>query len=77
MICARIAHFVRCADAALIPPIVGPTTFPYDIPALTNHIEGDKAVKFDLVEPGVYPELVYPSYKSTVKRGPSQPMLRI
>jgi protocatechuate 3,4-dioxygenase beta subunit len=34
-------------------------------------------VKFDAIAPGVYPELVYPAYKSTVKRGPLQPMLRI
>jgi len=34
-------------------------------------------VKFDPVEPGVWPELVYPAYKSTVKRGPLQPNLRI
>lgn len=34
-------------------------------------------MKFDPVEPGVWPELVYPAYKSTVKRGPLQPNLRI
>jgi protocatechuate 3,4-dioxygenase beta subunit len=34
-------------------------------------------VKFDAIEPGVYPELVYPAYKSTVKRGPPSRMLRI
>lgn len=34
-------------------------------------------MKFDAVEPGVYPELIYPPYKSTVKRGPAQPMLRV
>ena len=34
-------------------------------------------MKFDAIEPGVYPELVYPAYKSTVKRGPLQPNLRI
>jgi protocatechuate 3,4-dioxygenase beta subunit len=34
-------------------------------------------VKFDAIAPGVYPELVYPPYKSTAKRGPTQPLLRI
>jgi protocatechuate 3,4-dioxygenase beta subunit len=34
-------------------------------------------VKFDAIEPGVYPELIYPPYKSTVKRGPLQPAVRI
>jgi protocatechuate 3,4-dioxygenase beta subunit len=34
-------------------------------------------VKFDAIAPGVYPELIYPEYKSTVKRGPVQPALRI
>jgi protocatechuate 3,4-dioxygenase beta subunit len=34
-------------------------------------------VKFDAIAPGVYPELIHPPYKSTVKRGPMQPMLRI
>jgi protocatechuate 3,4-dioxygenase beta subunit len=34
-------------------------------------------LKFDVVEPGVYPELIYPPYKSTAKRGPMQPLLRI
>jgi protocatechuate 3,4-dioxygenase beta subunit len=34
-------------------------------------------VKFDAIAPGVYPELVYPPYKSTAKRGPMQPLLRI
>lgn len=34
-------------------------------------------MKFDAIAPGVYPELIYPSYKSTVKRGPQQPALRI
>jgi protocatechuate 3,4-dioxygenase beta subunit len=34
-------------------------------------------LKFDVIEPGVYPELIYPPYKSTVKRGPAQPNLRI
>ena len=31
---------------------------------------------FDSIEPGVYPELIYPPYKSTMKRGPTQPALR-
>jgi len=34
-------------------------------------------VKFDIIEPGVYPELIYPAYKSTILRGPKQPNLRI
>jgi protocatechuate 3,4-dioxygenase, beta subunit len=34
-------------------------------------------VKFDAIAPGVYPELIYPEYKSTLKRGPVQPALRI
>ena len=34
-------------------------------------------MKFDAIAPGVYPELVYPPYKSTAKRGPTQPLLRI
>lgn len=34
-------------------------------------------MKFDAIEPGVYPDLIYPSYKSTLKRGPMQPLLRI
>jgi protocatechuate 3,4-dioxygenase beta subunit len=34
-------------------------------------------LKFDAIEPGVYPELIYPPYKSTLKRGPAQPLLRI
>ncbi|MET0857601.1 MAG: protocatechuate 3,4-dioxygenase subunit beta [Telluria sp.] len=34
-------------------------------------------MKFDAIEPGVYPDLIYPPYKSTVKRGPAQPLLRI
>jgi protocatechuate 3,4-dioxygenase, beta subunit len=34
-------------------------------------------VKFDAIAPGVYPELIYPEYKSTLKRGPMQPALRI
>ncbi len=34
-------------------------------------------MKFDAIEPGVYPELIYPPYKSTLKRGPVQPLLRI
>ena len=34
-------------------------------------------MKFDVIEPGVYPELIYPPYKSTLKRGPVQPLLRL
>jgi protocatechuate 3,4-dioxygenase beta subunit len=34
-------------------------------------------LKFDPVESGVHPELIYPPYKSTVKRGPVQPMIRL
>ena len=34
-------------------------------------------MKFDAIAPGVYPELIYPPYKSTLKRGPTQPLLRI
>lgn len=34
-------------------------------------------MKFDTVAAGTYPELVYPPYKSTAKRGPQQPLLRI
>ena len=34
-------------------------------------------MKFDAIAPGVYPELIYPPYKSTAKRGPVQPLLRI
>jgi protocatechuate 3,4-dioxygenase, beta subunit len=34
-------------------------------------------MQFDAIEPGVYPELIYPPYKSTVARGPSLPPLRI
>ncbi|MDY7540236.1 protocatechuate 3,4-dioxygenase subunit beta [Undibacterium sp. RTI2.1] len=34
-------------------------------------------MKFDSVEPGLYPTLIYPSYKSTIKRGPTQVALRI
>jgi protocatechuate 3,4-dioxygenase beta subunit len=34
-------------------------------------------VKFDTVPPGVYPDLVYPPYKSTVKRGPLLAPLRV
>ena len=34
-------------------------------------------MKFDVVETGVYPDLIYPAYKSTVKRGPLQAPLRI
>jgi protocatechuate 3,4-dioxygenase beta subunit len=48
-----------------------------------NHIQQpciahqETPVKFDSVPSGVYPELVYPEYKSTVKRGPLQPLLRL
>ncbi|KQQ40514.1 protocatechuate 3,4-dioxygenase subunit beta [Duganella sp. Leaf126] len=34
-------------------------------------------MKFDPVAAGVYPDFVYPPYKSTLKRGPQQPALRI
>jgi protocatechuate 3,4-dioxygenase beta subunit len=34
-------------------------------------------VKFDAIAPGIYPELVYPPYKSTTHRGPQQPLLRL
>ena len=34
-------------------------------------------MQFDAIAPGVYPELIYPPYKSTLKRGPTQPLLRI
>ncbi len=34
-------------------------------------------MQFDALVPGAYPELVYPPYKSTLKRGPLQPALRI
>lgn len=34
-------------------------------------------MQFDPVQPGVYPELIYPPYKSTVKRGPALAPLRI
>lgn len=34
-------------------------------------------MKFDAIAPGVYPELIYPPYKSTAKRGPTQPLLRL
>lgn len=34
-------------------------------------------MQFNAVEPGVYPDLIYPPYKSTVKRGPTQQPLRI
>ena len=33
-------------------------------------------MKFDAIEPGVYPERIYPPYKSPLKRGPVQPLLR-
>jgi protocatechuate 3,4-dioxygenase beta subunit len=34
-------------------------------------------LNFDVVEPGVYPDLIYPQYKSTLRRGPAQPLLRV
>ncbi len=34
-------------------------------------------MQFDAIEPGVYPELIYPPYKSTAKRGPTQAPLRV
>ena len=34
-------------------------------------------MNFDAIEPGVWPDLIYPPYKSTVKRGPTLPPLRI
>ena len=34
-------------------------------------------MKFDSVEVGLYPTLIYPPYKSTIKRGPTQAPLRI
>ena len=34
-------------------------------------------MQFDAIEPGVYPDLIYPPYKSTVKRGPTQAPLRV
>jgi protocatechuate 3,4-dioxygenase beta subunit len=34
-------------------------------------------VKFDAIAPGIYPELIYPPYKSTTHRGPQQPLLRL
>jgi protocatechuate 3,4-dioxygenase beta subunit len=34
-------------------------------------------VEFDTVPPGTHPTLIYPPYKSTIKRGPAQPPLRL
>jgi len=34
-------------------------------------------VKFDAIAPGIYPELIHPAYRSTVRRGPVQPPVRI
>ena len=34
-------------------------------------------MQFDAIAPGVYPELIYPPYKSTAKRGPTQAPLRV
>ena len=41
-----------------------------------NH-SWSETVQFDVIEPGIYPDLVSPPYKSTLKRGPIQPPLRI
>jgi protocatechuate 3,4-dioxygenase, beta subunit len=32
---------------------------------------------FESVEPGIYPELIYPAYRSTLKRGPLQSAVRV
>lgn len=50
---------------------------PRIVPSLRDTLARRHDLKFDAIEPGVYPELVYPPYKSTVKRGPTQPLLRI
>ena len=34
-------------------------------------------MKFDAITPGIYPDMIYPPYKSTVLRGPTRPALRI
>ena len=34
-------------------------------------------MQFDAVAPGTHPALIYPPYKSTLKRGPQHPVLRI
>ena len=34
-------------------------------------------MQFDAIEPGVYPELIHPAYKSTLKRGPTLAPLRV
>ncbi|HEU4376604.1 MAG TPA: protocatechuate 3,4-dioxygenase subunit beta, partial [Telluria sp.] len=34
-------------------------------------------MEFDAVAPGTHPTLIYPPYKSTIKRGPALPPLRI
>ena len=34
-------------------------------------------MEFDTVAPGTHPTLIYPPYKSTIKRGPALPALRI
>ena len=34
-------------------------------------------MRFETVEPGIYPALIHPPYKSTLKRGPTQPPLRL
>ena len=35
------------------------------------------SMTFDPVPAGVYPDLLYPAYRSTAKRGPTQPPLRV
>ena len=47
------------------------------MPTIDRTNNKETAVKFDTIAAGVYPELVYPPYKSTLKRGPLQPLLRI
>lgn len=34
-------------------------------------------MRFDAIEAGTYPSLIYPPYKSTAKRGPTQPPVRL
>lgn len=53
-------------------PSVG-AVFPFN--PSTSPLRGP--MKFDAVEPGIYPESVYPPYKSTVKRGPLQAPIRV
>ena len=45
--------------------------------ALNGPHTQETVLKFDAIASGVYPELIYPPYKSTLKRGPTQPLLRI